>query len=474
MTNDLRLPITRLDQRLRRRTCLLSGRRQELPRKYLPSPPASRRNEALRAAASHLARAHCEILNTNAADRKAAQEAGRPKSFIDRLTLTEARIEAMARGLDEIAALPDPVGEVIAAWGRPNGLKISRVRVPLGVIGIIYESRPNVTADAGGLCLKSGNAVVLRGGSECFESNRAIHACLVEGLKARGCPKQPSNSSATTDRDAVGISLRGLAEPSTSSSLVAAKASSNACRRRRASPCSLIWKASAMSMRTRRRTLRRRAPSCSTPSCGAPGFAARPKPSLSTRLARIAFAAARQRPCSMPVARFEAMTQLAPPILALFMPRKRIGHRVSRCHHLRESRAGRYAEQLSTSRNTVRSTRIPSSPRTPPRPRPFCAKSIAPSSCTTRPRNLPMAANSAWARKSASPRAASMRAGRLAWSSSPPLNMSCVAMDRRGLYDIERGLAEADLRPPRGRRGCGSGFLAARSIPRIAHTGSSA
>ncbi len=116
----------------------------------------------------------------------------------------------MARGLEEIAALPDPVGSAIASWERPNGLKISRVRVPLGVIGMIYESRPNVTADAGGLCVKSGNAAILRGGSECFESNRAIHACLVQGLEEAGLPGTAVQLIATTDREAVGLMLEGL------------------------------------------------------------------------------------------------------------------------------------------------------------------------------------------------------------------------------------------------------------------------
>ena len=199
-----------LDQPLLKAELLAVGQKAKVAARVLALAPASQKNEALRAAASSL-RAHiAEILNTNAADRKAAREAGRPESFIDRLTLTEARVEAMARGLDEIAALPDPVGEVIAAWERPNGLRISRVRVPLGVIGIIYESRPNVTADAGGLCLKSGDAVILRGGSECFESNRAIHACLVKGLKAAGLPETAIQLVATTDRDAVGHLLEGL------------------------------------------------------------------------------------------------------------------------------------------------------------------------------------------------------------------------------------------------------------------------
>ncbi len=201
---------TVLDQRLSKTELLALGQEAKVAARMLALAPTSQKNDALRAAASSL-RAHiAEILNTNAADRKSARDAGRPDSFIDRLTLTEARVEAMARGLDEIAALTDPVGEIIAAWERPNGLKISRVRVPLGVIGIIYESRPNVTADAGALCLKSGNAVILRGGSECFESNRIIHACLVKGLKAAGLPGAAIQLVATTDRDAVGHLLEGL------------------------------------------------------------------------------------------------------------------------------------------------------------------------------------------------------------------------------------------------------------------------
>jgi glutamate-5-semialdehyde dehydrogenase len=189
---------------------LAIGQEAKAAARVLALAPAEQKNRALRAAAAAL-RAHTEIiLETNASDRKAAEAAGRPGSFIDRLTLTEARVEAMARGLEEIAALPDPVGAVIAAWERPNGLKISRVRVPLGVIGMIYESRPNVTADAGGLCLKSGNAAILRGGSECFESNRAIHACLVSGFVKTGLPGTAVQFVDTTDRDAVGLMLEGL------------------------------------------------------------------------------------------------------------------------------------------------------------------------------------------------------------------------------------------------------------------------
>jgi glutamate-5-semialdehyde dehydrogenase len=129
---------------------------------------------------------------------------------LDRLTLNDARIEAMANGLEKIAALPDPVGEVMAAWDRPNGLRIARVRVPLGVIGIIYESRPNVTADAGALCLKSGNAVILRGGSDSIASSGAIHGCLVAGLNAANLPTAAIQLVTSADRAIVGEMLRGL------------------------------------------------------------------------------------------------------------------------------------------------------------------------------------------------------------------------------------------------------------------------
>jgi len=131
-------------------------------------------------------------------------------SFVDRLTLNDARIEAMAKGLEDIAALPDPVGQVMAQWTRPNGLAFSRVRVPIGVIGIIYESRPNVTADAGGLCLKSGNAAILRGGSDSFHSSGAIIACLQRGLDIAGLPRTAIQMVPTAERDCVGLMLEGL------------------------------------------------------------------------------------------------------------------------------------------------------------------------------------------------------------------------------------------------------------------------
>ncbi len=168
------------------------------------------KNAALIAAAKALRAATPKILAANAQDIEAAKAAGRPAAFVDRLLLNEKRIDGIAAGLEEIAALPDPVGTVLAEWTRPNGLKFQRVRVPLGTIGIIYESRPNVTADAGALALKAGNAAILRGGSESHHSSVAIHACLVEGLRAAGLPEAAIQLVPTTDRDAVGAMLRGL------------------------------------------------------------------------------------------------------------------------------------------------------------------------------------------------------------------------------------------------------------------------
>jgi glutamate-5-semialdehyde dehydrogenase len=168
------------------------------------------KNAALLAAAKALRAATPKILAANAQDIDAAKAAGRPAAFVDRLLLDEKRINAIAVGLEEIATLPDPVGTVLAEWTRPNGLKFQRVRVPLGTIGIIYESRPNVTADAGALALKAGNAAILRGGSESHHSSVAIHACLVEGLRAAGLPDASIQLVPTTDREAVGAMLRGL------------------------------------------------------------------------------------------------------------------------------------------------------------------------------------------------------------------------------------------------------------------------
>ncbi len=165
------------------------------------------KNAALHAAATGIRDSSATLLEANARDLDEAGGGTMTESFLDRLQLDDGRIEGMAKGLEEIAALPDPVGRVIAAWDRPNGLRISRVRVPLGVIGIIYESRPNVTSDAGGLCLKSGNAAILRGGSESFHSSAAIMDCLHHGLRQAGLPEAAIQRVPTRDRAAVGAML---------------------------------------------------------------------------------------------------------------------------------------------------------------------------------------------------------------------------------------------------------------------------
>jgi glutamate-5-semialdehyde dehydrogenase len=170
------------------------------------------KNQALSAAAAAIRAHQADILGANAQDLARARERHLTAALLDRLELNDKRVESMARGLEDIIGLADPVGTVTAHWTRPNGLDISRVRVPLGVIGIIYESRPNVTADAGALCLKSGNAVILRGGSESERSNRAIHACLVAGLVAAGLPEACIQLVPTTDRAAVGLMLSGMTE----------------------------------------------------------------------------------------------------------------------------------------------------------------------------------------------------------------------------------------------------------------------
>lgn len=168
------------------------------------------KNTALRAAAAALRQQPAELLAANRVDVEQATQRGLSSSLLDRLMLNEQRIEAMVRGIEDIIALADPIGGAITSWTRPNGLKIERVRVPLGVIGIIYESRPNVTADAGALCLKSGNAVILRGGGESAHSTKAIHACLVAGLRAAGLPEAAIQIVPTTDRSAVGYMLSSM------------------------------------------------------------------------------------------------------------------------------------------------------------------------------------------------------------------------------------------------------------------------
>lgn len=188
------------------------GRAAVAAQRVLALTGGEQRNRALRAMAAALREQQPTILAANERDRADAIAAGVSKAALDRLQLDAQRIEAMARGVEEIAAFPDPIGTVMAEWSRPNGLRIQRVRVPLGVIGIIYESRPNVTCDAGALCLKSANAAILRGGSESHHSSSAIHACLVAGLRAAGLPEACIQLVPTTDRAAVGLMLAGMTD----------------------------------------------------------------------------------------------------------------------------------------------------------------------------------------------------------------------------------------------------------------------
>ncbi len=181
-------------------------------REALAQSSTDQRNQALLTAAAQIRARRPEILEANRQDMEAARARGLSSAMLDRLQLDDKRVESMAKGLQDIAALADPVGSVSAEWSRPNGMVIQRVRVPLGVIGIIYESRPNVTADAGALCLKSGNPVILRGGSESRRSSAAIHECLVHGLESAGLPQACIQLVPTADRAAVGLMLSGMTE----------------------------------------------------------------------------------------------------------------------------------------------------------------------------------------------------------------------------------------------------------------------
>ena len=190
---------------------LYMGRRAREAARELALASTDAKNEALERMAARIELSADKIIEANRQDLEAAQNKGRDAAFLDRLRLDGLRVAAMARGLREVAALADPVGQVMARWTRPNGLEISRVRVPLGVIGIIYESRPNVTADAAALCLKSGNAVILRSGSESFLTSLVIANALSEAVVASGLPEASIQLVPTVDRSAVGFMLGGLA-----------------------------------------------------------------------------------------------------------------------------------------------------------------------------------------------------------------------------------------------------------------------
>lgn len=186
------------------------GQRAREAARQLAITDAKTKSDALLAAAKAMDEARGDILVANALDMENGQQNGLSNAMLDRLKLDDGRIDAIIASLEAIAAMDDPVGAIIAEWDRPNGLHIERVRTPLGVIGVIFESRPNVTADAGALCLKSGNAVILRGGSDSYHSSRAIHHCLVQGLKSVGLGEYAIQIVPTTDRQAVGEMLRGL------------------------------------------------------------------------------------------------------------------------------------------------------------------------------------------------------------------------------------------------------------------------
>ena len=202
---------TALDQQTVARTMDALGEAARAAATMLARCRSDQCNDALLKAAAAIRQNVSEILAANSKDMQSAESRGLGSAMLDRLMLDEERVESMARGLEAVAALPDPVGKVLAEWEQPNGLKIQRVSVPLGVIGIIYESRPNVTADAAALCLKSGNAVILRGGSESFHSSQAIHQCLIAGLIAADIDSTAVQMVPTTDRSAVGYLLSSMA-----------------------------------------------------------------------------------------------------------------------------------------------------------------------------------------------------------------------------------------------------------------------
>ncbi len=186
------------------------GREAKRAARVLALAPTAQKDAALAAMAAAIRSGRDQILAANAEDMAEARASGATASFLDRLALDEKRVAAMAEGIEVVRGLSDPVGTVTESWRRPNGMTIERVRVPLGVVGIIYESRPNVTADAGTLCLKAGNAAILRGGSESHRSNRAIHAALIEGLRQAGLPAAAIGLVPTRERAAVGLMLGGL------------------------------------------------------------------------------------------------------------------------------------------------------------------------------------------------------------------------------------------------------------------------
>jgi glutamate-5-semialdehyde dehydrogenase len=206
LSKDLARDLTALEAEM-----LAIGRAARDAAAALREASTEQKNKALTAAARAIRADEAKIIAANDMDMKTAVERNLTPALLDRLKLDSKRLEATAKGVADVASLPDPVGRELARWKRPNGLDIARIATPIGVIGIIYESRPNVTADAGALCLKAGNVSILRGGSESLHSSRAIHAALVKGLEAAGLPTAAIQLVPTTDRAAVGYMLTGLA-----------------------------------------------------------------------------------------------------------------------------------------------------------------------------------------------------------------------------------------------------------------------
>ena len=398
----------------------------------LANAPAEAKTHAIAAAARILRERSGEILAANARDLAEARAKGLAPAFLDRLALDPKRVEQIARGLEDVAALPDPVGRVLAVFERPNGLKIERVATPLGVVGVIYESRPNVTADAGALCLKSGNAVVLRGGSDSFHSSAAIHACLVAGLKEAGLPEAAISRAPSVAREAVGEMLEGLGGaldvivPRGGKSLV------ERVQREARVPvfahlegvvhvyvdrAADLDKALKIVVNSKMRR---------TGVCGAAetllvdrGAA----PKMLAPLVKALIAAG----CAV---RGDAATQAVDPAVSAAQEADWATNISMRSSRSKSSTGSTRRSRIS--RPTARTTPIASSPRTRKPPSGSSGRSTRRSCCTTPRRNSPTAANSASAPRSASPPAACTRAAPSASNSSARSSTASTATARRG------------------------------------------